>query len=75
MPAEPRDVEIRFLATRTLAQRIDALIQVDGLAGRAELLAPCIEAMVEKRIHAATLLLRMAGINPLAPEPGRGEKP
>lgn len=70
--AEPRDTEIRFSVTRTLAQRIDALVQAESLQGRAELLTPIIEALVEKKIHEAIVLLRMANINPLDPEAGRG---
>lgn len=70
--AEPRDVEIRFNITKTLAVRIDALVQAESLQGRAELLTPVIEALVEKRIHEAIVLLRCAGINPSDPEAGRG---
>lgn len=70
--AEPRDTEIRFNVTRTLAQHVDALVQAKGLQGRAELLTPVIEAMVEKHIHEAIVLLRMAGINPADPEQQRG---
>lgn len=66
--AETRDTEIRFNVTRTLALRIDALVQAERLQGRAELLTPVIEALVEKRIHEAIVLLRMAGINPSDPE-------
>lgn len=70
--AEPRDIEIRFSVTKTLAQRIDALVQAESLQGRAELLTPIIESLVEKKIHEAIVLLRMAGINPADPEAGRG---
>ena len=70
--AEPRDTEIRFMVTRQLAQRIDALVQSDCHQGRAELLTPLIEAMVEKRVHAAIVLLRMAGINPADAQTGNG---
>lgn len=71
--AETRDTEIRFNVTRTLALRIDALVQAERLQGRAELLMPVIEALVEKKIHEAIVLLRMAGINPADPEPQRGK--
>ena len=70
--AEPRDTEIRFSVTRTLALRIDALVQAEGLQGRSDLLTPVIEALVEKRIHEAIVLLRMAGINPSDSDAGRG---
>lgn len=66
--AETRDSEIRFNVSRRLAQLIDALVQSKGLQGRAELLTPIIEALVDKELHEATILLRMAGINPADPE-------
>ena len=67
--AEPKDADLRFNVTLTLMRRIDALVQAKGFAGRGDLLTPLIEAFVTKEIHEATLLLRMAGINPLATEP------
>lgn len=70
--AEPRDIEIRFSVTKTLAQRIDALVLAESLQGRAELLTPLIEGLVERKIHEAIVLLRMAGINPSDPEVGCG---
>lgn len=70
--AESRDIEIRFNATRTLATRLDALVQAKGLGGRADLLLPLIESMVEREIHEAIVLLRCAGINPADPEVVRG---
>jgi len=69
--AEPRDSEIRFNVSRRLAQLIDALVQSKGLQGRAELLTPIIEALVDKELHEATILLRMAGINPADPDAPR----
>lgn len=70
--AEPRDTEIRFSVTKTLSMRIDALVQAEALQGRAELLTPIIEALVDRKIHEAIILLRMAGINPADPEAKRG---
>ena len=69
--AEPRDAEIRFNVTRRLASLVDALVQSKGSQGRAELLEPIVRALVEKELHEATILLRMAGINPADPESGR----
>lgn len=70
--AEPRDTEIRFNATRTLASRVDALVQSKNPQGRGELLIPLIEEMVAREVHAAIILLRIAGINPSDPLPPNG---
>jgi metal-responsive CopG/Arc/MetJ family transcriptional regulator len=69
--AEPRDIEIRFSVTRTMAQRIDALVQAKGLQGRSDLLTPVIQTLLEKEIHEAIVLLRCAGINPTDEQWGR----
>lgn len=61
-----REVEIRFLVTRRLATLIDALMLADGLAARNDWVIPVLEAEANRRVHAATVLLRCAGINPLA---------
>jgi metal-responsive CopG/Arc/MetJ family transcriptional regulator len=68
--AEPRDVELRLNIDRTLAVRLDALVQAKKLNSRADLLLPLIQAMVTQEIHEAMVLLRIAGINPSDPLPG-----
>ena len=67
--AEPRDMELRGNVTRTFLQRLDAVAQADGM-GRVEWLVPVVEREIERRIHAATLLLRMLDGNPQAPDGG-----
>lgn len=67
--AEPRDVELRGNVTRTFLQRLDAVAQADGM-GRMEWLVPIVEREVERRIHAATVICRMVGSNPNAPDRG-----
>lgn len=61
--AEPRDVELRGSVTRTFLQRLDAVAQTDGV-GRVEWLMRLAEQEIERRIHNASVLLRMVGSNP-----------
>jgi len=61
-----REVELRFLVPRKLAETIDALLQVDGHQARADWVIPVLQAECDRRVHAATVLLRVCGINPLA---------
>jgi metal-responsive CopG/Arc/MetJ family transcriptional regulator len=57
--------ELRFDIPAQLAQRIDALMQVEGLDARHELLVPMLEKCVDAEFDRAIRLLRMARINPL----------
>lgn len=68
--SEPRDVELRGNVTKRLLALIDACAQADGL-GRMEWCMPILERECERRLHAATVLLRMAGINPMESDGGR----
>ena len=47
-------------------QRLDAVAQSKGCESRADWLVPVLQAEIERELRAATLLLRMARINPLA---------
>lgn len=67
--ANPSDVELRGQVPRRLMELIDALQQADGHSSRMEWVIPVLEREVNARVHGATLLLRIAGINPLAREP------
>lgn len=67
--ANPSDVELRGQVPRRLMELIDALTQADGHSSRMEWVIPVLEKEVNARVHGATLLLRIAGINPLAREP------
>ena len=61
--AEPRDAELRGNVPRSFLQKLDACAQADGM-GRLEWLIPVLEREMDRRIHAATLLVRMAGVHP-----------
>lgn len=67
--ANPSDVELRGQVPRRLMELIDALTQADGHSSRMEWVIPVLQREVDARVHGATLLLRIAGINPLAREP------
>lgn len=58
--------ELRVDITPELASRIDAMLMVDGLKSRGEYVVPIIEKALNYELHRATVLLRCAGINPLA---------
>ena len=63
--------ELRVDIPDDLARRIDALMMVNRLKSRAEYVVPELTRAVEEEFHRATVLLRCAGINPLAnAEPG-----
>ena len=59
-------VELRVDITHELASRIDAMLMVDGLKSRADYVVPILEKALNYELHRATVLLRCAGINPLA---------
>lgn len=59
-------VELRVDITHELDRRIDAMLMVDGLKSRADYVAPILEKALNYELHRATVLLRCAGINPLA---------
>lgn len=67
--AEPRDMELRGSVTKTFLQRLDAVAQADGM-GRIEWMVPIVEKEVERRIQAATVIVRMVGANPPKSERG-----
>lgn len=60
-------IELRFDVPASLATKIDALMMVDKHKSRADYLLPVLERAVDAEFHRATLLLRCAQINPLAP--------
>lgn len=64
--SDARDTELRINIPRKLATLIDALMLADGLSARNDWVIPVLEAEANRRVHAATVLLRCAGINPLA---------
>lgn len=68
MSVEPRDTELRGMVPRRLMEMLDAVSQAKGHQSRFDWLVPLLEAEVEREIHAATVLLRIANINPLATE-------
>ena len=59
-------IELRVDITPELASRIDAMLMVDGLKSRADYVVPTLEKALNYELHRATVLLRCAGINPLA---------
>ena len=68
MSNEPRDTELRGMVPRRLMELLDAVSQAKGHQSRFDWLVPLLELEVEREIHAATVLLRIANINPLASE-------
>lgn len=69
MATEPRDTEFRGSVPRKLLELIDACAQVEGL-GRMEWAISVLQPEVERRLHAATLLCRIAGVNPTSSDRG-----
>jgi hypothetical protein len=67
--SEPRDAEFRGNVPTRLLKLIDAVAQADGM-GRMEWAIPVLEREVERRLHSATVLCRMAGINPTGTDRG-----
>jgi hypothetical protein len=67
--AELRDTELRGNVTRTCKRLVDACAQAEGLS-LMEWAEPVLLAEAQRRIHAATLLCRMAGVNPNESERG-----
>lgn len=66
-----RDTELRGNIPRRLMELVDAVAQAKGFQSRFDWLVPLLEAEVAREVHAATLLLRMARINPLASDDAR----
>lgn len=58
--------ELRVDIPDELARRIDALMLVDKLKSRADFVVPELTKVTDAAFHRATILLRCAGINPLA---------
>lgn len=67
--AEVRDTEFRGNVPKRLLELIDACAQAEGI-GRMEWAIPILEAEVKRRLHMATVLCRMAGINPTTVDRG-----
>jgi len=68
MAIPPDKTELRCLIPLELMQRLDAVARSKGYDARTDWLVPVLEAEVAKEIHAATVLLRMCHVNPLASE-------
>ena len=68
--AEPKDVELRGSVTRSFLQKLDAVAQSEGV-GRIEWLLPVVERELDRRIHAARMLVSMCGSNPAPSDEGR----
>lgn len=66
---EHRTEELRGNVTPTLLRLIDACAQSEG-KGRMEWCAPILEAEARRRLHAATVLVRMAGVHPFQSDRG-----
>lgn len=58
--------ELRVDIPDELARKIDALMMVNRLKSRAEYVVPELARAVDEEFHKAIVLLRCAGINPLA---------
>ena len=60
--------ELRIDIPLELAQLLDAVVLSKGLKKRADYCVPVLRAAIDAEVHAATVLLRCARINPLAAE-------
>lgn len=69
MAGDKDKVELRIDISAELASHIDAMLMVDNLKSRADYVVPILEKAISKELHRATVLLRCAGINPLASGP------
>jgi hypothetical protein len=67
--AETRTEELRGNVTPTTKRLVDACAQAEG-KGLMEWAEPILLAEAQRRIHAATLLVRMAGVNPFGSDRG-----
>lgn len=63
-------VEIRMEVDQSLAAGLDGIAMGRGIS-RNELIRELATREVDAAVHAATVLLRVTGINPWAPEGGR----
>ena len=68
MNSETRDVELRGNIPKDLLQLIDALMQAGGHSNRMDVVIPVLWDFANRKVHEATLLLRMARVNPFGPE-------
>ena len=66
--------ELRVDIPDELAKRIDALMLVDKLKCRADFVVPELTKVTDAAFHRAIVLLRCAGINPLASGDGGRSK-
>lgn len=69
MSAPDGYTELRIYIPHPLAVRLDGIKRAKKHDGLATFCIPALEAAAEHEIHAATVLLRCAGINPLARMP------
>lgn len=60
----PRDAELRGMIPRSLADLIDAAMIADGQESRMDVVIPLLWEALQKRLHAATVLCRVARVNP-----------
>jgi len=66
MAAPEGYTELRIYIPHPLAVRLDGIKRSKGHKGLDAFCVPALEAAADVEIHAATVLLRCAGINPLA---------
>ena len=67
--SEIRDVELRGNIPKDLLQLLDALMQAGGHSNRMDVVIPVLWEFANRKVHEATLLLRMARVNPFESEP------
>ena len=68
--AEIREANLRGDVPQRTLELIDMLATLDGKAGRMAWVLSVVEPEIERRLHAATVLCRIANINPLAVDRG-----
>ena len=71
--SDTRDSELRGNVPRAFLERLDAVAMADDIS-RMELVMSIVGPELERRIHRATVLLRVVGINPLASDRGADER-
>lgn len=65
--------ELRIDIPNEMAQLLDAVVMSKKFSKRADFCLPVLQKEIDRELHAATVLLRCARINPLASESSRNE--
>ncbi len=72
--ADPAAVELRAMCPREIVDALDA-VSMHRKISRTELLVQVLAAWRDDRIHEASVLMAVAGRNPVASDAGRNDWP